>query len=181
MIRAAALWVAIHASLISPARGQEAAYEDFRLLVAERRFGEAAEAVEAIVDSLLAHRAEADLRYFARDFPASLAAARAGLALAPGDLTLLHRALSAALWMRAEADAVELAETLSTAVEGASLEAAERAWWEATRDSLATSTAELTASRQALERHQSRARWATAAGLAVALLGLGFLARSPQG
>lgn len=162
-----------------PLAGDEA-FERVSAALAERRLADAFELLPAIEEPLLAARAEADLWYFARDFGASLAAAERGLDAAPDDLFLLHRALSAALWIRDGERSARYAARLEAAVPAAGLAAEERGWWDQTCAALAADAEELERSAGRREALRRRAR-ATALGLlAASALALTALARTPH-
>lgn len=155
------------------------AFDAVAAALGERRLGEAYALLGTIADPALAARAEADLWYFARDFGASLAAAERGLAVAPDDLFLLHRAASAALWLRDAGRATRHAAHLGSALAAAELSPEERAWWTGAGDDLAASAGELSAAAEERERLHRRARATALAALAGSVLALGALARSP--
>lgn len=153
------------------------AYERAAAALAERRLADAHALLPSIEEPVLAARAEADLWYFARDFGTCLAAAERGLAASPDDLFLLHRALSAALWIRDGAQSVRLSARLEAALPAADLSEAERAWWTETSAALAASAQELARSDRERESLRRRARAAALGLLAAAVLALAVLAR----
>jgi hypothetical protein len=156
-------------------------FERVAALLGERRLGEAYALLASVEDPALAARAEADLWYFARDFGASLAAAERGLSAAPDDLFLLHRAVSAALWIRDERRATLYAAQLRSALAAAQLADEERAWWTGACDDLSASAGELAAAAEERDRLRRRARAAALGLLGGSVLALGALARLPSG
>jgi hypothetical protein len=146
-------------------------------LLSERRLAEAHDLLPAIEDPLAAERALAELWYLGRDFKASFDAAERGLALAPGDLLLLHRALGAALWLRDGERAAAVARRLEETVAGAALGADERAWWEETVRRLGADAQALVAADAERSARAARARRTCGVLLGGVLLGLVVLAR----
>ncbi len=159
-----------------PAAPDEA-FDRASAALAERRLDDAYALLPSIGEPLLAARAEADLWYFARDFGASLAAAERGLAAAPRDLFLLHRALSAALWIRDQERSARYSAELTAALDAAELSPEERAWWAETAAALAASADELTRAAGEREALLGRARAAALGLLGAAALGLLALSR----
>jgi hypothetical protein len=110
-------------------------------------------------------RARTEILYRAGDPAGALAAARAGLALEPAHLELLHRAASSALWLEEATSAREFTERLHRAVEGSTdLEPVEREPWEAAALAFTARTAAL------LQHEHERTRastWSRALSLGV--------------
>ncbi|MEM7309763.1 MAG: hypothetical protein AAF682_24015 [Planctomycetota bacterium] len=177
----ARLAAALLALFASAAWGQtDAGYERVQALVRERRFGAAWESLGDVGDPLLAARARADLLYFGRDFAGALDAARDGLEQTPGDLALLHRALSAALWMRDGSAAEPLHGRLVQALADAQLDEGARGWWDATAADLGTAAGDLVAGGDERAARLRRARVGTFAALSVLLGALLALALAPR-
>ena len=167
-------WLVCLLVLAQPAA--DGAYDRARTHMEEGEFGAAWEALQTVEEPLLVHRGHADLFYWTRDFPASLSAARRGLELAPHDIFLLHRALAAALWLRAVDESRALVGRLERAVADAALSEADRAWWVGTVESLGADARDLARGAARRQAALSRARWTALVLLAGAGLGLAVLA-----
>lgn len=161
---------------------QDGGYDVARSHWEAGRYREALVALEDEEDPLLGHQGRAHVRYLARDFPAALDEARAGLALAPGDPVLLHRALTAAIWLRYGALAQELAEELAAAVDAGAVEATARAWWLREIDDLRARADALADARKRRDAALGRSRLVAcilivATGAAIVFLGYGRSSR----
>lgn len=162
---------------------QDAVFRDVQALTDDRRFGAAWSRLAGIEDPVMAARAEADLAFFARDFRASLAAVDRGLAheRGEGNLYLLYRGTSAALWIRDEDAAVDLAWQLDQAIRRAELDPTERGWWEQAGRELVAGAEALRAGNREREARLSRAKSVAAGVLGGAFLGMFLLGRRAQG
>lgn len=140
-----------------------------------RRFAEARELALAQEDPTERSVALAFVHYRAGDPARALALAQEGLALAPHDLLLLHRACAAGLWLGLAEPAASHARRLEAAVEEAALDRDERAAWRASaREFALRAEALLEAERERL-RATGRARTVVLATLVGALGVLGAL------
>lgn len=140
------------------------------------RFHAAELALAGEEDPLLAARGRLELSYRGRDFPRALELAREALALAPADLGLLHRAASAALWLRRWEAADELVTRLDEAVRALGDDPARLEWSAAVLDFRERARRGI-AAEAARARAVGRARTATLVALALAVAGGALLLR----
>jgi hypothetical protein len=165
---------------VAHARAGDDAYDAVQALLGERRLSDAFDLLPEIRDPLLGARAEAELFYLARDFPRCLAAVDAGLAQAPRDLLLLHRALTASLWLRDGRRSTDWCAELAGAVAAADLGPEERAWWDESLAALRANAGDLLESARARDRRVALARAVSLSAIAGTLVGLALLARAPR-
>jgi len=123
-------------------------------------------AMEAQGDALEKQRERSQILYAAGDPAGALAAAEQGLALAPTELELLHRATSSALWLSEPERARAFATRLAAAVDQVELAPEYRQGWRASRDDFLERVAEL-------ERHEAARAGAIARARAGAWVALG--------
>jgi hypothetical protein len=145
--------------------------------LASGRFDQAWRALEDEPDLLRRARGRAEVLYRAGDPEGALRAAREGLASAPDDLELLHRATAAALWLADAGGARSWLERLAKAVERNSLAGENRRAWEASVASFRRQSDELAAAEDARAAAVRRARWLALGTLASVAAGLVVLAR----
>ncbi len=162
--------------LLAATPAVDEAYDTARALMDEGAYGESWEALQTVDDPLLRHRGEVDLFYRTRDFAASLATARRGLELFPEDLFLLHRAVSAAIWLRDVESSLALSERLGRAVQRTELSEAERAAWAADATDFERRARRLEQAASRRDTALARARWVSLALLAASGLGIVGLA-----
>jgi len=155
-----------------PAPGQEPADA-----LAAGRFDRAWRALEDEPDPVRRARGRAEVLYRAGDPGEALRAAREGLATAPDDLELLHRATAASLWLADARSARSWVERLAEAVGKSSLAGENRRAWEASVASFRRQCDELAAAAEAREAAVRRARWLALGALASVAVGLLVLAR----
>jgi len=161
--------------LVAPASDQD--LERARELRAAGRLGEAWEALARVDDTVAAERERVELYYAAGDFGAALAHAEAGLALAPADLGLLHRALSLTGWVGDPERMDTYLERLGRALPGADLAADERATWDGELARFRERRRELGQRIERREAAVARARGGSLTVLVGVLAALGLLAR----
>lgn len=142
----------------------------------EGDFGAAWASQAAETDPRAAARARCEILYRAGDPAGALSAAQEGLRLAPGDLELLHRACSSALWMGDARLAEAMVRDLGRAVGQASLTPEERSPWDEAVRTFEARLLVLSQHDAARERAVRRARTTSCVALATALATLFVLA-----
>jgi tetratricopeptide (TPR) repeat protein len=135
----------------------------------------------AEADPLARCRARAEILYQAGDPGAALEAIEEGLRLAPGDLELLHRGVSAALWLRDVGRSDALLRDLQAALGRAELAPEHRGAWEAGVRSFQERSQLLHGNELVRERFLARARVTALGLLGLACLFLLALAPRAQG
>lgn len=156
---------------------------DFDTLVddiEEGRFALALRESERISDPLVRAQGRLYVLHHAGDLAGALAAGRAGLALAPGDLWLLERSAAIATSLGIAEAAVELASRLSEAVEQAPLGGEELAEWRVVAAETSSAAAALALQGRRKEASMIRARSVVLAGALAAGLAFSFLSRRVQ-
>jgi hypothetical protein len=135
------------------------------------RFDRALAATNGEPDATARARARVEILYRAGDLPGALRECLAGLRLAPGDRTLLWRALELETALRLPDLAGDHARRLRQAVAEGTLDAEARAGWE-------RETARLSAEALEIEEHEANLRSAVhrARGLSLAVLGVAVAA-----
>jgi len=154
-----------------------------RPLLEQGDYAAAWERQAAEPDALRRARMRCEILYSAGDPAGALEAAREGLRHAPGDLELLHRACSAALWMGDSRAAEEEARELERALSQAVLAAENRPAWEENVRAFRRRAGELSAHEAMRDASAARARRTALVALVTAvgaLLGLSAQGRSSR-
>lgn len=135
----------------------------------------------AETEPLARSRARTEILYQAGNPGAALEAIGEGLRLAPGDLELLHRGISAALWLQDAGRSEALLRDLQAALEHAELAPEHRAAWEEALLSFQQRCKNLREHERLRGRFVARARGTALGLLALACLFLLALALPAQG
>ncbi len=143
--------------LFFPACAQDHFREVLEALQSER-YGDAWQAMLDEPDPVLRSRARAEILYRAGDAAGALEAAEEGLDRDPSNLELLHRGISAALWLSESRRAEELARRLQEVLIAADLAPEHRSAWEQDCNSFQRRAAELVSHERSREHALVRAR-----------------------
>lgn len=169
----AILWLALLGAI-----ALERPQAEWQRLLEEGRFGAAWQVLSREPDPLDRARGEVEVLYRAGDPAGALARSESGLDEAPEDLELLHRAVSASIWLRDGARAREWLRHLERAISTADPSGEDRSGWQEAARDFGARIGELERSQSDRWRAVARARLVTGSVFLLSVGALVFLLRA---